>query len=112
MEVRPVDPRDTMSEWKPTFRVYFYKAMTSYEFVITGANLDECLEWIRRNRDGRPYTLFVEVPTHNPPEEPGLLLLDGIDGDPFGLDPSDSQAENPRHKTHAGPYAADRLRPG
>lgn len=100
-----------MWEWTPTFRVYFYRAMSSNEYVITGATLDECLEWIRGNRDGRAYTLFVEVPVFDhSPHEPGLLLLDGVEGDPFALATGDDRGEHPRHESHSGPFAADRQR--
>ncbi|MBY8886370.1 hypothetical protein K7472_16060 [Streptomyces sp. PTM05] len=85
MRTRVVDPRDV--EWEqdePRYRVYFWdrERVTSHEFAVTDAGVDEALAWARQRAgaEGWAYTFYVEVA---PPHGPGLVRLEGVAGDPF-----------------------------
>jgi hypothetical protein len=76
MDAQPVSPQDT--EWEidhPAYRVYFHDAHhTSYEYRLTGADVDEVLAWAEANAAGRTYVAYVEVSASK-----GLVRLLGQD---------------------------------
>jgi hypothetical protein len=85
MRTRPVDPRDIVWEQdEPRYRVYFWDRpqMTSHEYAIADAGIDEALAWARgRAHDkGWTYTFYVEVTA---PYGPGLVRVEGVADDPF-----------------------------
>jgi len=61
MRARPVDPRDqTFEVADPRYRVFFWTSPTcSDEWELTETDLDEVLDWIRQNGNGRPHSLWA-----------------------------------------------------
>ena len=82
MNVRPVDPRDTLWEVdNPTYRVYFFDvaASRSDEFELDDAEVDDVLAWASEHAGERRYAVYLRIA---PPDvSPGLLRLLG--DDPF-----------------------------
>ncbi len=81
MRAEPIDPRDqTLQIDDPSYRVYFWAADAGgkEEWELSGADLQEVLEWIPGRADGRSYSLWVVT---RPPGEVCLIRLQGIDLD-------------------------------
>ena len=81
MKARLIDPRDQTSQVdNPTYRVYFWAdgGDAKEEWELTGADLDEVLEWIRPRSRGRSHSLWAVVQS---PGEVCLIRLRGIDLD-------------------------------
>lgn len=62
----------------PTYRVYFWKGSTSYEYELTGCrNVREAFAWADENAGAdRTYTLYAVADVG---ERRGLIRLFGID---------------------------------
>lgn len=78
MRATQVDPRDQTSEVDdPAYRAYFWNSPGSCdEWELTGADIDEVLEWVRANSRGRPHSLWAVVRSDQAVE---LIRLRGID---------------------------------
>lgn len=78
MRARPVDPRDqTSEEDAPRYRVHFWgETSASDEWELTETDLDEVLDWIRANADGRRHSLWAVLERGDRVE---LVRLRGID---------------------------------
>jgi hypothetical protein len=74
----PVDPRDQTSEVDdPAYRAYFWDSTGARdEWELTGADIDEVLDWVHANSRGRPHILWVVV---RDSENLQLVRLRGID---------------------------------
>jgi hypothetical protein len=80
MDVRPVDPCDTVWELdSPTYRVYFWRARSGgyecEEFELDARDVDEAIEWAESRAGGRTFTLYAVVDG----AERGLIRLLGVD---------------------------------
>ncbi|MET7380292.1 hypothetical protein ABZT08_15980 [Streptomyces sp. NPDC005526] len=87
MNIRPVDPRDmTWEQDHAVYRVYFWDTAKnhSHEYEVTEADIDEVLDWTRREAKSRgwSYTVYVKVSDEG---QPGLTRLCGVAGDPFAV---------------------------
>ncbi len=77
MQVRGADPRDTRWEWdEPTYRVYFWTPGLTDEYEVSGADVDEVLQWAADNAEGRNYVVYARIVGA---EGPGLIRLLGKD---------------------------------
>lgn len=78
MIASPIDPRDQASEVDdPAYRAYFWDSPGACdEWELTGADLDEVLDWVRANSNGRPHSLWAVVRSG---EDVELIRLRGID---------------------------------
>lgn len=74
----PIDPRDQTSEVDdPAYRAYFWDSPGACdEWELTRADLDEVLDWVRANSNGRPHSLWVVVRSDQDVE---LIRLRGVD---------------------------------
>lgn len=75
-----IDPRDqTLHVDDPKYRVYFWAEDGSkQEWELSGADLDEVLEWIPLHSQGRSHSLWAVTRL---PDEVCLIRLQGIDLD-------------------------------
>lgn len=81
MKAVPIDPRDqTLQIDDPTYRVYFWAddGGAKEEWELSGADLDEVLEWIPSQSDGRSHSLWLVTRS---PGDVCLIRLRGIDLD-------------------------------
>jgi hypothetical protein len=86
MKVELVDPRDqTLQVADPAYRVYFWTEGGSVkeEWELSGADLDEVLEWIPSHSRGRSYSLWAVT---RRPGEVCLIRLQGMDLDSGSAD--------------------------
>lgn len=77
METTMVDPRDQRWELgQPNYRVYFHRGNgTSYEYEVTGGDVDEVIAWAKATAAGRTFVLYACVPH----DGLGLVRLLGAD---------------------------------
>ncbi|MFR9725581.1 hypothetical protein ACL02R_19760 [Streptomyces sp. MS19] len=86
MEIRSVDPRDTVWERdRARYRVSFWDvpAGAAYEYeVVSEVDVDELLVWAARfgAERGWSYTVYAVVAERG---RAGLVRLAGVSGDPF-----------------------------
>ena len=81
MKTELIDPRDqTLQVDDPTYRVYFWAegGDAKEEWELSGADLDEVLDWIPSHYQGRSYSLWAVT---RKPGEVCLIRLQGIDLD-------------------------------
>lgn len=104
MQVRSVDPR--YMKWEvdhAQYRVYFWdtSAITSHEYEVTGADIEEVLAWAQSTAQSREwlYTVYVKVDDDG---QPGLVRLSGVLGDLFAsaMDPARPPGRG-RFRNHA-----------
>jgi hypothetical protein len=88
VQAHPVDPRDERWEdSRPAYRVYFWDRLEperadsmwrSDEWRLTGADVDQVLEWAHATAAGRQFVVYVEV-TRGSVDGLGLVRLLGTD---------------------------------
>nr|BFE45806.1 hypothetical protein GCM10017547_36990 [Pseudarthrobacter oxydans] len=80
MRAELIDPRDqTLQVNDPTYRVYFWaEDAAKQEWELSGADLNEVLEWIPAHSRGRSHSLWAVTRL---PGEVCLVRLQGIDLD-------------------------------
>lgn len=79
MRAELIDPRDqTLQVNDPAYRVYFWAdgGASKQEWELSGADLDDVLEWIPSHSHGRSHTLWAVTRS---PGEICLIRLQGID---------------------------------
>ena len=78
MRASPIDPRDQTSEVDdPAYRAYFWNSPSACdEWELTEADIDEVLDWVRANSNGRPHSLWAVVRSD---DDVQLVRLRGID---------------------------------
>lgn len=77
VQVTPIDPRDqSWEDPQPAYRVYFHNARgASYEYEVSGADVESVLEWAESEKGDRSYVLYVRATI----DGIGLLRLQGHD---------------------------------
>ena len=90
MDVRPVDPRDTVWEINtPSYRIYFWEPQAaapvpqqpvsyrSNEFEVSGVDVGEVLAWAESTKPpGSTYAIYAVIEGAG---ERGLVRLAGVD---------------------------------
>ena len=78
MIASPIDPLDQTSEVDdPAYRAHFWDSQGACdEWELTGADLDEVLDWVRANSNGRTHSLWAVVRSGKDVE---LIRLRGVD---------------------------------
>ena len=72
----------------PHYRVSFWEGTAEEWVEIHEADVDEVLEWVRANADGRPFTLWarIRVPRRHDRDDVIDVRLHGVDPNGFDED--------------------------